>query len=434
MREAAQRFGEAGMREAWSEFHLLAPSERFDEDSPQSPLFLSWFLHDWRPDAAHTDVPKSAHGSTAAQAFLALASARLDPIAYRYVEACCAAPFSFHEVLDCRPGVGFRLRDVLLGTEADVIEHSGSGSVNAGDLLYTKLVSIEGITLVEGMAPMALPPRDKLAIIELRKKLGTQARLFGAETLREFEREVRALYLKIADTVLNPKLPELRNTDGDPLEMHTLVFDLESPDAAFEMLKDLAVGESDDDAAERDSEGKLVRAQITWGKRGNKMHKDWDNTSLGAIRIEGRRLTAEVNSAKRAAALRKLIEQRLGRSAHVKPSIVQSMHSLLSREPTPQEQAKRKQREREHAELAAQPEVQAVMREHLRNHYRAWVDTKLPALNNRTPRKAVRDADGREAVEALIAQIERNGERMKPEMDSEIMREVRETLGLASPH
>lgn len=435
MREGADRFGEAGLDEAWDEFHLFELDEPFDGQSPQTPLFFSWFLHDWMPDPVDTEVPESAHGSTAAQAYLARAGARLDPIAHRYVEACCAAPFSFHEVLECRPGVGFRLRDVLLGTEADVIEHSGSRSVSAGDLLYTKVVPIEGIALVEGMGPVGIPPRHKPAIIELRKTLGTQASLFGVETLREFDVEVRALYLGIADALLNPKLPELRNTDGDPLEMITLVFDLDAPDAAFEALKDLAVDASVQEIekdAERAADGTLVRAQITWGKLGNKMHKDWDNTSLSTIRIEGRRLTAEVNSAKRAAALRKLIEQRLGETAHVKPSVVQSVQSLLSREPTPQEEAQRKQSERKHAELAAQPEVQAVIRERLRNHYRGWVDQKLPVLNNRAPRKAVRDADGREAVEALIAQIERDGERMKPPLDLEIVRELRETLGLAA--
>ena len=75
-------------------------------------------------------------------------------------------------------------------------------------------------------------------------------------------------------------------------------------------------------------------------------------------------------------------------------------------------------------------EVQAALSEHLRQHYRRWVDNKVPALGNRTPREAVRDADGREAVEALIAQIERDGPKMSPPMDPAIVRELREALGL----
>ncbi len=429
VREAARHFDDVGLDEAWDEFNLFKSDEPFDDESRYTTLFFSWFLHDWLPDPNDTEVPAAGHGTTVAQAYLARAGNRLDPIARRYVEACCATPFSFHEVIDCRPGQGFRLRDVLLGTDADVIEHSGSKFVRPGDVLFAKVVPIEGIALIEGMGPAAIPPVRKPEIIELRKTLGTQHSLFGVETLREFDIELREVYLGIADALLNPKRPELRNTDGDPLEMHTLVFDLDAPDAAFDALRDLTAGFSEPEV-ERDAAGQLVHAEITWTRRGNKVHKEWDNTTLGTVRIEGKRLTGEVNSAKRAVALRRLIEERLSETAHVKPSIVQSVQSMLGREPTPQERAERERRAKEHAEFAALPEVQEALREHLRSHYRAWVDEKIPALGNRTPRKAMRDADGRESVEALIAQIERDGVRMSPPLDPDIVRELRETLGL----
>jgi hypothetical protein len=85
------------------------------------------------------------------------------------------------------------------------------------------------------------------------------------------------------------------------------------------------------------------------------------------------------------------------------------------------------------ADLNELPEVQAAMAEIMRNHYRAWVDEKLPALRGRTPREAVRDADGREAVAALILELERDGARMRPPLDPAIVQELRETLGLAAP-
>lgn len=431
LREAARRFGETGLQEAWEEFNLWEfEEEPFDADSPYVQLFFSWFLHDWLPDPEDTELPEAVHGQTVAQAYLARAGHRLDPIARSYVEACCATPFSFHEVIDCRPGHGLRLRDVLLGVEHDVIERAGSKTLRAGDLLFAKVVPIEGMYLIEGMGPVAVPPADKPGIIELRKKIGSQGDLFAAELLRDWDLELRELYLALADRQLDPQLPELRNTDGDPLQMHTLIFDLDAPEAAFESLKSLAAGMSDEEidaGAERSAAGRLVRAEISWRKLGNEMHKDWDNTVLGTLRIEGKRLTAEVNSARRAAALRKLIEERLGAAAHAKPSIVRSVQSLLGLQPAPQEQARR---DKERAEFAAQPQVQAALRETLRKHYRAWVDDKIPALGNRTPREAVRDPDGREAVAALVDQIERDGPKMNPPLDPEIVRELRETLGL----
>jgi hypothetical protein len=426
LREAARRFGEAGLQEAWDEFNLWQfEDDAFDAESPYVQLFFSWFLHDWLPDPQATELPQAVHGMTVGEAYLARVGQRLDPIARAYVEACCATPFSFHEVIECRPGEALRLRDVLLGDEREVSERTGSRTLRAGDLVFAKVVPIEGMHLIEGMGPVAVPPAEKPQIIELRKKIGSQGDLFAAELLRDWDIELRELYLSIADRLLAPQLPELRNTDGDALQMHTLIFDLDEPEAAFESLKSLAAGMSAEEiesGAQRDAAGKLLSAALPWLRA--------DRTALGSIRIEGARLTAEVNSAERAAALRMLIEARLGSSAHAKPSVVRSVQSMLAREPTPQEDKQHERRAKEQAELAAQPEVQAAVAELLRKHYRAWVDDRIPALGNRTPREAVRDRDGREAVEALISQIERDGPAMQPPLDPAIVRELRETLGL----
>ncbi len=424
IREGQRHFGEIGLEEAWAEFFLFDDSGPFDPDSRFIPLFLSWFLHDWLPDPHDTELPVAVHDTTVAEAFLARAGHRLDALARRYVEACIATPCSFHEILDCRPGAGFLVRDVMLGTEADVSERTASKTVEVGDVLFGKLVSIDGLVLIDGVGPTAIPPVHKPALIELRKALGTQHSLFGTETLSEFADELRDLYLDIEASL--HELPELRNTDGDPLEMYTLIFDLDAPEVAVDRLADLAGGVTTE--IERDAAGRMLRTVIRWVRGGDKMDKDGDNTVLGVLRIEGTRLTAEVNSAKRAAALRKLIERRLGDSAHVRPSVVQSVQSMLEREPA--RPSRHAQREREQADLDADPEVQGMIRDMLRSHYRSWVDEKLPALGNRTPRKAVRDQDGREAVEALVAQIERDTARMNPEQDLEFIRELRATLGL----
>ncbi len=56
---------------------------------------------------------------------------------------------------------------------------------------------------------------------------------------------------------------------------------------------------------------------------------------------------------------------------------------------------------RQIASMLDRKEVREKLREMLLGHYTAWLDTELPILGNRTPRQVVRDADGREAVEAL---------------------------------
>ena len=52
----------------------------------------------------------------------------------------------------------------------------------------------------------------------------------------------------------------------------------------------------------------------------------------------------------------------------------------------------------------------------------------LPALNNKTPLEAVRNADGREMVEALIGQFERDSSRMPVPPDSTVFINLRRRL------
>ena len=49
------------------------------------------------------------------------------------------------------------------------------------------------------------------------------------------------------------------------------------------------------------------------------------------------------------------------------------------------------------------PELEAIEAELARKHWDVWLDTKVPALGNRTPRQAAESASGRERLEALLA-------------------------------
>jgi hypothetical protein len=53
------------------------------------------------------------------------------------------------------------------------------------------------------------------------------------------------------------------------------------------------------------------------------------------------------------------------------------------------------------------PELQAIEEEMSRRHWEAWLDMRVPALGNKSPRQAARTVRGRERVEALLAEFER---------------------------
>ena len=432
--ESVRHFGRTGAEEAWDEFNLWPETDdpqdqEFDETSPYAPLFLSWYVYDWLPDPPDTEVPERAWETTAARAYLQHKGGRLTALRREYMEACMAAPFSFHEVLRCEPGRGFRLRDVLTGSEAEVLERSGSEGVGPGDLLYAKIVPVEGVALMEACAPVVIPPQEKIQLIEFRRKMSAASAL-SAAGLRENDVELRAVLLPMMDRLLNPRPPAVANTDGDPLEFHTLRFDLPDPTAAVAQLRDLAAGVEEEDfesGIERDAGGRVVRADISWLRAGP--GTAMENTVLGRIKVEAGRLSAEVNSAKRAAALRALLDPRLP-GARVLPSVVQSSHALVEKAHARALAGAPLPPDPEQERLMAMPEVQAALRETLRRHYRSWPDEQLPALGGRTPRQAVQDADGREAVQALLRQFERDMKRQDPALTAGIIDELRAALGI----
>src|SRR5207302_10611975 len=139
-------------------------------------------------------------------------------------------------------------------------------------------------------AQWPIPPRMKSMIVAQRVLLQSigrkrkKSRIFSTDDLLEFEEDFRELYLEIVDRMNAP--PVLQNTDGEPLEMHTMKFELRlSPADAFDLLAPLLSGvrEKEDVLAENeegasDQPGTIAFA---WYKKGNKKMKSWDNTILG---------------------------------------------------------------------------------------------------------------------------------------------------------
>ncbi len=327
-------------------------------------------------------------------------------------------PLTFYEVISSHPGERIALRDILTGQERAVREHTASKTVENGDIIFAQVLPMQGITTLGCCAPVGIPPRMKAEVIALRKKLRRKAKRengeIWAEDLARYENDIRRVYLDIRDLLNTP--PRICNTDGDPLVLHTITFEIESPQAAFEALAPLAKGLSKEQLlsnAEYDADGRLRKTELDWIKRGNRKFKTWDNTILGTIRISDRSLVAEVNSEKRAVRLRSEIEKRLGATVVHKSTVMKSYEEVIERE---EEEASpgAEQDRAELEEFLQDPEIQKRGRELVQRQLEGWVDEKVPILGGRTPMQAVKDPDGREIVEALLNEFERRTDETSP--------------------
>ncbi len=429
-------YGEQAVDEAWSEFMCWDDdADVYDPGSPHMQMFMPWLFHAWAPDPFDTDIEdESLHDRTPTSVFLEQRGARLDPVLRRYLGDCLEAPFSFFEITACEPGRGFNARDLLTGEQFDVLEHSASETIRTGEMIFAQIVRIDGIALLEAAPPCSLPPMAKLAVLEVREKIRRVSDPIVPDTVRDYDMELRELYLDLTDATLNPGLPELHNTDGDPLVPHRLSFDIDSADEAFAALKHLAFEQDETELlheAERETDGRLQRVSFGWLGRGNAMNPGMENTLLGHIEIDGRRLHCEVNSEKRAAAFRELVEKALGEAARIRPTAITPLEpqlaDALARRRSGDAPAPARS---EHDELMQIPEVREQLHAMIAAHYEKWIDEKLPALAGRTPREAMRSKAGREQVETLVQQIEYDGTRMNPPLDPAIVQMLRSRLGL----
>lgn len=282
---------------------------------------------------------------------------------------------------------------------------------------------------MEASGPYVIPRREKIGLIVLKERMNAGVAPATPETLGDWDIELREAYLDITDALVHPSRPTLRNTDGEDLRFHSLGFEVESAQRAFDALKHLAWDCTESellDSAELDEDGRVRRASFAWTVAGNRVHEGWDNTVLGQIEIDGTRLVASVNSAERAARFREIVEECLGEDARHDGTEVQSLEdAMLERasgggasEPS------------EGPDLSEHPEVQERIRELMSAHYESWPTKAVPALGGTSPLEAVQEPAGREKVKALIDQMERDGRRMKRPLDEAVVRSLRERLGL----
>jgi hypothetical protein len=232
--------------------------------------------------------------------------------------------------------------------------------------------------------------------------------LTAADLIR-YRDDIRTVYLDVRDAMRTP--PRLTNTDGDPFVLHTLTFRAGSAHAAFEALAPLARGASKKElltAAKFDRDGTLLSVEIPWQKQGNRIHKDWESTLLGHIRISGRSLIVEVNSEKRAARVRQEIERRMGILVVHQKTATQIPDGSWKK-PEPGTTAG-KSDPTGPEELPPDPAFNEQMRQTLQREVENWIFQKIPALRGRTPLEAIKDPDGKEIVESLLLGWERQTE------------------------
>ncbi len=427
MEFAARRYGPDSVYDAWDEYTFWQNAPIDPEIEPElDSSFLPWFLFCWTPDNAGKEDSERYPDSPVALLYLEEQAEQVEPFHRRFIEAISSEPYSFFMVAGVEPGRHMVLRDLMLEREFRVVERTSSMTLRQGLILFTLVVTLDGVSIMVGCAPVAIPAEFVNSLIDFREKVSALAtelvdwekhgisgekleRLLMeimSEALQERDLELREMYYAIREKVINASFPEVRNTDGEEMQPVELHYRLNCPPReAFDALKSLALGESDDDLlmdAGFDGNGDLAEARFPWLRKGNRVHEFHDNTILGMLDIKGDKLIIEVNSRERAEAIQRKITRRLGRRAALHNTVFVSLEAMLAEAAASPHGPDSAVDE----DLMALPEVQTQIREMSERHWATWPDIPLPALEGQTPREAAVTPRGRERLEALLLDFE----------------------------
>jgi hypothetical protein len=428
LRHSTEVFGTDSWDFAWDEFNDFEPEVEFDPEAPMNQAFMPWFLFNWtEPDAEEAGKPDAPIDTTVCESFVRANARKLSSDEKMILDAANRCPFSFCEILEVRAGTGLRVRDLFLEREFDLIERSASQALRVGEILFCGTMHLANRYANISTGPFALAPVYKQQVLELRRNIieDIAPRELTRGILGEFDADIRGLYLDAVKTMT--AVPKLQNTDGDPMVPQKLIFDVSDADFIYQQLKGLQEGATDDELANqvKIKDGKLIEANIDWlGGKPVARKRLAGPVLLGRIKISGNQLTASVNSEKRAKKIRKEIEQRCGSKVVYKTTLIEPVDSQLKNQrntkspsgPIPIEQLP--------------PEALASLKRRSDEHWDAWFDIPVPALNNETPRQAAKTPAGRDLLKSLLLYYEQMDSRSPNNLFRADVNALRQKLGL----
>jgi len=353
-----------------------------------------------------------------------------------YIAALRSSRMSLYEVSGIVPGESFLARDLVRGGDAvRVSERSATKSLRQWDRIAARVLEVRGKTVISG-AVLSFDHDLSEEILASLGRAGQKARKETAKLAKSFGREAdMAKFEGLIDLdavlqasaflfttvwlrdflyqVMHPGLPQMSNTDGEPLEFQSVHYPL-LPDTQPQTVRE-AVASVPGLNQESDHFWNWVGAKAAKRRPGKKAPKGQTFVTtmsdggvvLGNLELKAKELILSVNSRARAERGRALLEP-------VLKGLVRE--PLVETQTVDQMMASRGEAQPEAASGLPPEEERAFIHKTLDDHYGRMLGEAIAALGNTTPLKAVKTAKGREKVVTWLKTIENHSARM-PEDD-----------------
>lgn len=302
------------------------------------------------------------------------------------------------EVEAVQLGSGIDLRDVLTGEQLHVREVSGTAQLKKWDAMFAWVMTVDDHLELTG-ATLLIPRPHLEAVREAVERELKQA------TKRDVVGSVGWVAVVALRRALEPaQRPQIQTTDGEQLVICKAHYEVHDGDRVRAILRQLPELETEDSDS------------FTWLNR-----SETRAVVLGAIRLDDRSLVLETMSHERNLRGRRMLEEHLGSLVFHRADTAEDIEAALRK---PERSERRPDKLPNDAE-------REVLGQYLRDYYRRWLDEPVPALGNKSPRKAARSKRGRVQVAALLKDIE-NGTIAQPGGDTVDFTALRRELGLTA--
>ena len=368
--------GDRAVAEArfWPGLDLVPRDERAEVRKQGEAFFQDWFTTDFRLTSGHTLI----------ELFLEREGARLRSGELRYLERARLTHLRPYEVVGVRLDEGLDLLDLWAHRRIRVQELLATRQVVQWNVLVGRvMLGPAGVPVLDGM-PYLYPARAKDAVMKDVRNLHRKfrRRIPGDDT--DFFKRFGSVFFAwwIMHVILASRLPEIRTAEGDEMVFANAVFDLVDRAALERALASHPDLDRQDDGS------------YAWFEPGG---SEEFRRGLGTFVLDEGRIVLETMSKSRAERGRAFLEALAGDAVKHRATSLESVEQAMKHRPAkPPREADR-----------VPPEVEAeIVGAYYERHYRAWVDTPLPALRGQTPREASQSKTGRPKVVALLKDME----------------------------
>jgi tetratricopeptide (TPR) repeat protein len=384
--------------------------------------FLEWFIHDF----------SLWNGATIVEEFYQEKKGKLSEEEISLLKHEIASYLSLYEVTSVTPGVGLRLKDLFTGEEIDILEVRGSLAAVKWDVLFTRVIRMGGINKLSGIVTL-IPRRIKENVLISIKAVWEK---FKSETGNHewpyfVKSNAHIIHHLIEDQPL--KEPVFVTEEYHRICSSKAVFEAKNFDTVRYRLE-----HEFDFIIDEEKGGK--RILFTWLKRGPSKHWEIEEppegavifrsemirgkgelrwTSLGTVTLTLRRLELWCLSKERLDQGKKRLFEILGDNIQHR---IDTYEDLVKK-------AMESSGEIPSVEEDKIPEEHLpVFEKTMEEFVTKWVDEKIPALDGKTPKEAVKTPEGREKVEELLKDWENAEERRRkkgePYIDINTLRQM----------